>query len=309
MPLESMTGLFIKIIIMLALGFFLRKKRVITADLHKGLSDLLLQAFLPASILASANATLSADAHQNLLTTALVAAGYYVVALLITWALSRALPISEGRKRVFVTMSVFANTAFVGFPIIKELFGDEGYMYAVIFNLFYQLFFFTLGIHLLDRGRKEGFKLKGLYTNIVTIVSVISIALFLSPVRFPEAVTSTLSAVGGATVPISMIIVGSSLATISFPSIMKDGYAYVVSALRLLAFPMLMILVLKDMNLPLIVKTTCVVMTALPCGSMNVIYSERNGCEPEYAVRTVIQTMLLMIVTIPAVLLMMNVVL
>jgi len=306
MPLESMAGLLIKILLMLALGFFLRKKNVITAELQKGLSDLLLQAFLPASILASANATLSADARQNLLVTALVAAGYYVGAILMTWLLSRALPISPARKRVFITMAVFANTAFVGFPIIKELFGDAGYMYAVIFNLFYQLFFFTYGVFLLDSERKEGFKLKYFYTNVVTIVSVIAIVLFLSPFRFPEAVTSTLSTIGGATVPVSMIIVGCSLATIRLPSILKDGYSYLVSALRLLVFPVGMIFVLRGIDLPLIVKTTCVVMTALPCGSLNLIYSERNGCEPEYATRTVVQTMLLMIVTIPVVLLLMN---
>lgn len=306
MPLQAMADLFVKIIIMLALGFFLRKKNIITEDLQKGLNDLLLKAFLPVSILASANAVLSAQARQNLLITAIIGLGYYIVAIVVTVLLSKTLPVSEKRRNVFVTMAVFANTSFVGFPIVKELFGDEGFLYAVIYNLLYQLFFFTYGIHKLN-GEKKGFQLKSLYTNVVTIVSVISIGIFLSPLRFPSAVVSTFSTIGGATVPVSMLIIGASLATIKLPSILKDGYSYIVSALRLLIFPVLMMLVLRGLNMSPVVVSTCVVMTALPCGSLNVIYSQRNDCEPEYAVRTVVQTMLLMIVTIPAILLLMNV--
>lgn len=305
MPLQSMADLFVKIIIMLALGFVLRKRNIITNDLQKGLNDLLLKAFLPVSILASANAVLTAQAHQNLLLTAAIGFGYYVFAIVLSVLISKTLPISEKRKSVFVTMAVFANTSFVGFPIIKELFGDEGFLYAVIYNLLYQLFFFTYGISKLN-GEKKSFRLKNLYTNVVTIVSVVSIGIFLSPLRLPGTVVSTLSTISGATVPVSMLIIGASLATIKLPSILKDGYSYIVSALRLIAFPLLMMLVLRLFNMSPVVVSTCVVMTALPCGSLNVIYSQRNDCEPEYAVRTVIQTMLLMIVTIPAMLLLLN---
>ena len=305
MPLQSMADLFVKIIIMLALGFVLRKKNIITNDLQKGLNDLLLKAFLPVSILASANAVLTTQARQNLLLTAAIALGYYVFAIIFSVLISKVLPISKLRRSVFVTMAVFANTAFLGFPIIKELFGDEGFLYAVIYNLLYQLFFFTYGISKLD-GVKTRFRPKNLYTNVVTIVSVISIGIFVSPLRLPSTVVSTLSTISGATVPISMLIIGASLATIKLPSILKDGYSYIVSALRLIVFPVLLLLVLRTLNLSSVVVATCVVMTALPCGSLNVINAQRSDCDSEYAVRTVIQTMLLMIVTIPAILFLLN---
>ena len=175
----------------------------------------------------------------------------------------------------------------------------------MIYNLLYQLFFFTYGISKLD-GVKTRFRPKNLYTNVVTIVSVISIGIFVSPLRLPSTVVSTLSTISGATVPISMLIIGASLATIKLPSILKDGYSYIVSALRLIVFPVLLLLVLRTLNLSSVVVATCVVMTALPCGSLNVIYAQRSDCDSEYAVRTVIRTMLLMIVTIPAILFLLN---
>ncbi len=76
--------------------------------------------------------------------------------------------------------------------------------------------------------------------------------------------------------------------------------------MRLLVFPILMMCALRGIDMPLLVKSACVLMTALPAGSLTVIDAEQSGCEPGFAVRAVIQTMLFMLATIPAVMLLMN---
>lgn len=299
--MSAIAELIIKILMMLSLGFFLKKKSVITAELQQGLSNLLLKAILPISILASANADSIQGADRNLIYVAVIAGCYYLGSIIISLLISKTLKLEKPGKKVFVTMAVFANTAFVGFPLIAQLYGDEGSLYAVIYNLFYQLFFFTYGVSLLSSGRRIEFK--ALYTNVVTIASLASIALFLSPFRLPSVLADTFSMVGSMTVPLSMILIGSSLADIRFSSVFSDKYSYLVSALRLIIFPAAVALALKGVNLPHIVKATCVMMTALPSGSLNAIYAERYNCERDYAVKTVVQTMLLMVVTIPIVIL------
>ena len=298
MPVETIFNLFIKIFLMIAFGYLLKKKQVITPELQKGVTNLLLKAILPVSILASANAEFTKGASENMLYMTAIGAGYYVCALILMTVLSKLLPLKRSAKYIFVTMSVFANTAFVGFPLTMELFGSEGMIYAVIYNLFYQAFFFTYGVNLLS-GSIGGFRLKSLYTNTVTIASVVSIGIFLSPFRFPTAVAGAFSSVGSMTVPVSMLIIGCSLADIKIIDILKDGYSYLVSALRLLIFPVCMLFLLRLLKAPPNIVAAATVMTALPSGSLNAIYAEQYGCEPEYATRTVVQTMVFMIATLP----------
>ena len=299
MAVETILNLFIKIFLMIALGYLLKKIRIITPELQKGFTNLLLKAVLPINILASANTEFTKGASEKMLYMTAIGAGYYVGALILITVLSRTLPLKGKAKPVFVTMTVFANTAFVGFPLTMELYGQEGMIYAVIYNLFYQAFFFTYGVNLLSGSNR--FEWKSIYTNIVTIASVISISIFLSPLRFPEPVVSALSSVGAMTVPVSMILIGCSLADIKLIEILKDGYSYLVSALRLLLLPLGMLFLLKLLKAPPEISAAATVMTALPSGSLNALYAGQYGCEPEFATRTVVQTMVFMIATLPVV--------
>ncbi len=278
MPIQTLINLFLKIFLMISFGYLLKKKQIITTELQKGLTNLLLKAILPISILSSANTEFTKTASKNILLAVVIGAGYYTVSLILLTMLSKIIPLRYKAKKVFVTMIVFANTAFLGFPLITELYGTDALIYAVIYNIFYQLFFFTYGISLLSGN--IGFQFKSIYTNVVTIASFISIIIFISPFRFPESVASSLSSIGSMTVPISMMIIGCSLADIKIMHVMKDAYSYLVSALRLIVLPFILLIILKILKLPFEISAVCVVMTALPSGSLNAIYAEQYDCEP-----------------------------
>ena len=76
-------------------------------------------------------------------------------------------------------MAVFANVGFIGFPVVAELYGKEGTLYAVIYNLAYQIFLFTAGTALLS-GKKE-VDWKEMLLDPMTATSLAAIAIFLSP--------------------------------------------------------------------------------------------------------------------------------
>jgi hypothetical protein len=210
--------------------------------------------------------------------------------------LSRHLPFGDQKKRIFVTMTVFANTGFVGFPLMLALFGHEGLLLAVVFNMAYNVFMYSYGIYLLS-GKNGGFG--KIVFNPVSIASIAAILLFISPLRLPPIISSPISEIGSMTVPVSMIIIGASLAPIPIRSICSDLHAYFVSAIRLLILPGLVLLVVMFLPINPVNASVIVLMSALPCGSMNVILSEKYDCEPEFAARTVVQSMLLMMLTLP----------
>ena len=299
-----LVNLLIKIFILTIFGYFLKKWKIITQELQEGLNNLLLKAILPVSVLMSSQNDYSIDAVNDMLITAVVALAYYMIALIVTTLVSKRLSLSNSGKKVFITMSVFANVAFIGYPIMQELYGNEGVLLAVVYNIFFQLIFFTYGISLLS-GKKQ-MKLKMLYTNPVVLASFACVVLFIFQIKVPTGISSALSSIGGMTVPVSMMLIGCSLAEVKVKEIMKDFYSYLVSAFRMILFPLAMTLVFYFIKVPAIVAGSCIVLTALPAGSLNVIYAQQYNCEAGYASKTVVQTMVIMIVTVPLMIILVN---
>lgn len=299
MPIMVLGNLAIKTCLMIALGYLLRKTEVISDELCSGLSKLLMNVILPACILSSASSTPSKELGHSLIQAAIIVAVYYIISLCTSWLISRKLSLSNEGKHIFVTLSVFANIGFIGFPLMKELFGDIGTLYAVIYNLVNQIFLFTIGIGLLSNNKNN--LIKSLTTDPSTIASILALIIFLSPMYIPNVIQETFCAVGDMVVPISMMIIGCDLANMKFFEVIKDPYCYLTSFVRLIAYPLAMLVILRQLNVDSVLTMSMVVMTALPCGSLNAIMAKQYNCEPEYAARSVIQSMILMVGTIPAI--------
>lgn len=286
-----------KIFLMVLFGYILKKLKIITDQFQSQLSNLLIKAILPISILSSSCNEFSKELSKGLLITAIVCLIYYISSLFIITMVSKKLHVNKETKKIFITMTVFANVGFIGFPIATELFGNDGILYAVIYNMFFQIFFFTYGTNLLSN--KGSFKITDLLNSPVTISSFLAIIIYLSPFRFPLFISESLSTVGGMMVPLSMMIIGCSLVGIKPSEILKDKYSYLVSLLRLVLLPLITFLCLLVFDIKGEVAIIITILTALPSGSLNAILAEQYNCNPKYATRTVVQTMVLMIITLP----------
>ena len=285
--------------VVLLIGFTLGKKKVIDDRGRKVLNDLLLRAVLPFSIISSSQYEFSLDMVRSIGAVAVGAGLYYLLTLVVLRIVVFRTKIADAERRVFITTSVFANTGFVGMPIMYSLFGNAGLLLAAIYNLIYNVFFYTYGVHLLS-GRKPSVSE---YLNAVSIASVFAIALFIIPWRAPAAVVTAIDLVGNMTFPLSMIIMGSTLSTIDVKKLFSDVKSYLICFLRLILFPALMtgamILVKGFVPVQPATLITLILMTALPSGTMSVIYSERYDCAPKFCARTVSLTMLFMVITLP----------
>ena len=133
------------------------------------------------------------------------------------------------------------------------------------------------------------------------MVSVTAVILYLLPFRFPAFLQSTLSTVGSMMMPLSMLIIGAEIAGMELKEILKDPYSYLISFLRLIVFPGLMLIAAVLLHLPQNLGVTLVVLAALPSASMNVIMAQEYDCDPEFATRSVAQSMLLMVATLPVI--------
>lgn len=293
---STLLGLMLKVVLLVGLGYLLKKRGMISDELERGISNLVVNVFFPFSVIASSNNDFSADKVKNILTIMVIALIYYIMAILISTKLGKLLRFSEKDQHIFMTMSTFANTGFIGVPVVLELYGNEGMLYAVIYNMFYQLFFFTYGMAMLSGDGH--LRIRDAW-NPCTKSALLACALFLFQIRFPAPVQDTIETIGGMVVPLSMLVIGFSLTGIRFREILTDFRAYYVSLLRLIVFPGLVFFGCHALGVGRELTMIAMLMSGIPSGSMNVIMAKQFGCDIEYATKAVIQSMIFGVVTIP----------
>lgn len=299
-------GLLVKMVILIVIGIISKRLHIISEEGQQTISRLLLSIILPLGVLAAGNSTFSPKHSQNLAIAALITLAYYAMAISLSLLMGRLLNPPGRKKGVFVAMNVFANTSFMGYSIASTLFGNEGMLFAIVYNLLYNIFMFTFGVTCIEGCADSKVDVRKLITNPLTLSSVISLIIFVSPVRFPHMVTDSFSMVGSMSMPLSMILIGCWLSDIHADALLKDGLSYVVSFMRLIFFPVLMLLVCRMFDLPPVVTGTCVMITALPAGSLNVIFAQKFGSAPDFAVATMAQGTVFSILTLPLVISLMN---
>ena len=78
---------------------------------------------------------------------------------------------------------------------------------------------------------------KSVLTDPCLICTVVMLALYVAPFRFPSFVGTAFTMTGNMMTPLAMLIIGHEIANMKVLDLIKDGWAYVVSLLRLLVIP------------------------------------------------------------------------
>ena len=297
MNIQVLPNLMIKVAFFVAAGYVMKKCGVLTEDRERGVSGLIMKLILPCSVLASAGSEFDGGTMWNFVIMAGIALVYYLVSIFLCRILCRFLPLSDLKRRIFLTTIVFANTAFIGYPICQELFGNVGFVYAVVYNAFYQIFFFTYGIsHIRGAGAQD---IKSILCTPLNFAFLGMVFLIAFQIKLPAAIQDSISSVGNMMVPLSMMVIGCSLVGLKPAELLKDKECYLISAIRLLVFPLLTLLAVRLLHIAEPVASIGVIMAGLPSGSMNVITAKEYDCESDFAARAVVQTMLFCIITVP----------
>lgn len=289
--------LLIKFFILIFIGYVLRKTNQITDQLEKDLGAFLMRVILPFSIIRSANTAFSAELSRNLGYTAIFAIAYYVLTPLFLFFLLRFIPSSQDEKKIAVTLGTFANTSFLGFPVVEELFGRAGLLYGVTYNLVFLFAFLIFAEAYVSGKRTDVFK--SIITNPGIIASILAVPIFLSPVKLPAVIDDCFQMMGSMMTPISLLIIGCRMTSIHLGSIFTDRIAWLLTVLRLAVFPALAYIILLPFKLDPNLTAALTLITGLPSGAMNVIIANQYDCAVDLASKTVALSTIVMIVTLP----------
>ena len=261
--------------IIMALGFILGKAKVIDNKFNKTLVNLLLVVFMPASLFAAFPAEFD-QAKSDLFFKGLLAGVIVMFALIIASRIVFNKYLYKGEIRFESQFAlIFNNATFLGYPIIASTF-PEGIVAYCGFIIAFNVALFSYGVYLFRR--KVTLKLfLGIITNPNIIAVALGMVLFLSPLTVPKFVTESVSLVGGATTPLSIICIGFMLSHAKFIKLIKKWRLTLTAAVQLVLGPLIAFGLLRALHFPDEVVYVCTLIQALPTATSLGLFAAKYG--------------------------------
>jgi len=117
----------------------------------------------------------------------------------------------------------------------------------------------------------------------------------------PPIIIDSVGKLAGCYVPVSLIIVGFTAADFRFAEVIGEKKAYIYSAIRLLAFPGVVLAILRALGAEEMMCVIAVLAMACPSGMNVVIFPASYGQDTRAGVSMLLVSSLLALVTVPLV--------
>jgi len=305
-------------LVFLLAGFLLRRFQLLDQGALPTLSNILLYVCTPALNLKSfciGAVEPSRTIVINMLWVALFATmGIFAIFFLAKLVF---LKVKDRRhKDIYTFISTFSNCGFLGIPFLEMLIEEssrgEAVMYAIIFNVIFNVLLWTLGIYLITQD-KSAINLKKAFLNPFSVTTLIGMILYFVPVLnvFAYEEVATLQQIivmlGSAVTPLCMIIVGARIVDVSPKALFTDWGSYAASGMRLVVAPA----VLYALMLPFIltglvegyVWLAPIICMSMPPAATIVAFCEKYNGDSVTATKAFLLGTLLSLITLPLVLL------
>lgn len=294
-------------------GYVCFKKKIITHESSKKLSALVVNVANPCLVLGSALGDNQIQGKE-LLETFLLVLVMYTFLLIVAQFLPKLLRVGERSRGTYGAMTVFTNLGFMGFPVVSAMYGSGALLYAAVFMIPFNVLIYTYGVGALSvsekEGRGEGIEhstrssgkametVKKIF-NIGVVACIVALLLYFIKPPVPSFLTSTITHLGNLTAPLSMMVIGASLAELSLRDLFLDYRLLLFSLIKLLIIPACWMLFVNHFVEQEILRGVCFVMMATPAASMTAMLAQQYDGDYETASKGVALTTLLSVITMP----------
>ncbi len=300
--------------IMMIPGIILKLCKLTPDGFGKGVSNLVLYVAQPVLIFRAYLKAFDTEILINsliVLLLSVIAHGVFLLALLFYKKSF------DDRRRMLRFATIFSNAAFMGIPLIEVILGSEYTIYASIYNITFNMFLWTLGVHIctdkneMPDGRvlKSQASLKKALLHPVTIAAALGIIFFVLPIEgkveaIPTMLSTCIENIAALVAPLSMLVIGLRIPDIKLKGVLKDASLYLFIFLRHIALPALVFGVMALLNftiLPISENLFKVVMilASAPAASSATMFAEKYECDAAFVSSLVVISTIISIVTMP----------
>lgn len=290
----------IQLFLVMALGYILFKVNILDEIMNKRLTTLVLSVTTPAMIMGSVLNTKVTQELNDILFVFLIGLLTYIILPIIGFIIVKVMRVPKSQQGLYIFMTVFSNIGFMGFPVMKAIFGNDAVFYTAIFNMIFNLFVFTIGKKIMSFGtsQKIEINIKSILSPGV-IASLIALVVYFTRLQFPTVIVSTINMIGDITTPIAMIIIGSTLATIPLKEVFTEFRIYPYTLIKQIIVPIIIYPLLKLFIDDSLILGVTLIMISMPVGNSAVLFANEYGGDVSLAAKNIFMTTLFSILTIP----------
>ncbi len=291
--------------IFVLIGFFGVLFKYIKPSVSDGVSVVLTRLALPALVLSSFS-TFELDAERLKNGMYMLIASYLLIFLLLAIgkAFAKILGLSGVSASAHAYLTACGNVSFMGYPIITAVLGTDGLYYAMLYVLANDSVVWSLSLYSLAKltGKKnENVILKLLNPNTISLIAGFIIMIF--GVKFPTFIAAPLKTLGNCTIPLSMLFIGMTLATIKPTKLLNLWKSLFIVIIKMLIVPIILIFALSFFNKFGIIASTglmvLILLCAMPSGTAYAVLAKSYGGDYEYAAQSISLTTICSFFTIP----------
>lgn len=295
--INQMAGLFL----IMFLGYLLFKIKLVDDNFSKGLTRMIINVTMPCLLVSSVMETTERQPVSNVLLILLVAfLLYFVIFPLVGIIIAKILRVKRNQEGMYMFMTSFSNIGFMGFPIISAVAGPVGLFYATLYNMVFNLGIFTIGIWLVNYGKKEGVKFspkKLLSPGFIG--ACFALLVYFLNLELPSFINRAIDMVGDITSPAAMLVTGFTLAKMDIKNVFMDWRVYVWLTIKQFALPLLLWIPFTMLFANETVRYVSLILAGMPVANMAVLYATTYGSDEELAARSVFITTLFSLITVP----------
>ena len=289
----------VQLFLMIFMGYLIVKTGLVRDDDSKVLSKIILYLIVPCVIINAFQVDYTTDTVKGLLIAFAASVMTQVILLVVISVAGKLLHLNE----VEVSSVYYSNSGNLIVPIVTFILGQEWVLYGCVFMSVQLVFLWTHCKKIISR--EASYDWKKIILNINMISIFIGVILFFTGIRLPEIIGNTLASVGTMIGPASMIVTGMLFAGMNLKQIFANKRVYFITFLRLIAVPLIALVLIKLSNLAFFSadgnKIMLIVFLAIitPSASTVTQMCQVYGNDSRYASAINVMTTLLSIITMP----------
>lgn len=225
-------------LLMVLMGFGLVKAKLLKSEQSVVLSVINLYVACPCMILSAYQLDYTPELLKGLVIALIAAILVHAVYIFITK------PVGNAFKLDCIDRAslVYTNAGNLIVPLVSSMLPRE---YVFFCSGFVAIQTIMVWAHLPGMITTEfKFNIKKIVLNPNFLAISAGLICFVCRLRFPTIIASTVDAMGGAIGPICMLMIGMLMADVDLKSIFTDPHSYLICFLRLVAYPLVVILII-----------------------------------------------------------------
>ena len=195
----------------------------------------------------------------------------------------------------FLPPMIFGNTGNLGLPLAYFSFGSEGLNYAIIIFTVMGIYSFTFGIWILSGNSNY----KEIVKSPIFISCILGSVSLFSGIKTPDFITNSIELIGQMAIPLMLITLGVSVATLKLRNFYISFYVVIYRTLICLAVS---VGVSLYFNFPDVPTAILILQLTTPVAVTSYLLSEKYKRNPSEVASLVVLSTVLSIFYIPIIL-------